>query len=335
MHRPSGPRQVRRGWRRGLLALVAASLALGSVPAPPTAAATVTYLLPWMSQQRWTMTAGWNGTSNHYSTSPTRYAYDFDLRIGTPVLAAATGRIVAVKRDSTVGGCDKTLYAGKANYVVIAHADGLQTLYLHLKSVLSAMVVGTTVRRGQLLGYSGQTGYSCGAHLHFQLQQPFTTAPTGVSVKPYFAEYPGVQIANGTRLTSRNVPVSRFSGNYFANASFVYSSTTNRHRLDSKVAFDWSTNSPFPTTTFPANYFSVRWEGLWPFPTGRYRFTVTHDYGMRVWVNGVRRYDRTAGTGVAQTFDVSFTTGDYRAVRIDYTETTGAARASVNWAVVP
>ena len=94
------------------------------------------------------------------------YAWDFRMPEGTPVVAARDGVIRLARGDSHVGGCDPR-FASMANYVVLDHQDGLETQYLHF----SAVVVrpGESVKQGQLLGFSGNTGWSCGAHLHFKV----------------------------------------------------------------------------------------------------------------------------------------------------------------------
>ena len=57
----------------------------------------------------------------------------------------------------------------EANYVFVEHADGTQTLYAHLSQV--AVSVGQGVARGEIVGFSGSTGYSTGPHAHVQREQ--------------------------------------------------------------------------------------------------------------------------------------------------------------------
>jgi len=78
--------------------------------------------------------------------------------IGTPVYAAASGRVVI-----TSGGWS----GGYGNQTVIDHGGGRATRYAHLSSI--AVSVGQTVGRGEVIGYSGNTGRSSGPHLHFEL----------------------------------------------------------------------------------------------------------------------------------------------------------------------
>jgi murein DD-endopeptidase MepM/ murein hydrolase activator NlpD len=94
------------------------------------------------------------------------YAWDFRMPEGTPIVAAREGVVRMARGDSTEGGCDEK-FAPKANYVVISHGDGLETQYLHFSAVV--VKPGERVKQGQLLGFSGATGWSCGPHLHFKV----------------------------------------------------------------------------------------------------------------------------------------------------------------------
>ena len=87
---------------------------------------------------------------------------------GTPVYAADDGIVALVGNTSS----------GYGNYVVIAHAGGLDTLYGHLST--SLVKVGQAVAQGTVVGLEGSTGNSTGAHLHFELrinQKPVNPAP--------------------------------------------------------------------------------------------------------------------------------------------------------------
>ncbi|MDO8183775.1 MAG: peptidoglycan DD-metalloendopeptidase family protein [bacterium] len=87
---------------------------------------------------------------------------DFGTPVGTPVMAARGGTILGSgNTDLTCPG------ASYGQWVLIKHDNGLATLYAHL-SVIKA-VTGASVSTGELVGYSGNTGYSTGPHLHFTL----------------------------------------------------------------------------------------------------------------------------------------------------------------------
>jgi len=95
-----------------------------------------------------------------------QHAIDFGTPSNTPIVAAKDGTVAYIKRDSS-SGCCSTSCSNQANYVTITH-DGYATAYWHLSSV--SVSVGQRVTQGQEIGRSGNTGYSCGAHLHFQKQ---------------------------------------------------------------------------------------------------------------------------------------------------------------------
>jgi murein DD-endopeptidase MepM/ murein hydrolase activator NlpD len=94
------------------------------------------------------------------------WAWDFRMPEGTPVVSAYDGVVRLARGDSAMGGCDAK-YAPFANYVVVDHQNGLETQYLHFSKVV--VKAGDHVKAGDLLGYSGKTGWACGAHLHFKV----------------------------------------------------------------------------------------------------------------------------------------------------------------------
>lgn len=160
-------------------------------------------LLPWTANTAFMVTQGHNGGSH---TGLGAWAWDFGLPAGTPVLAAHVGTVRLVKGNSTVGGCSSA-YANDANFVIVDQGNGYESLYLHLGSV--GVAAGQSVQRGDLLGYSGQSGWSCGAHLHFQVQlSPSNGGGTGFynpSINDVFYDTGvGVDPVPGTVVTSKN-----------------------------------------------------------------------------------------------------------------------------------
>ncbi|MBR5011222.1 MAG: peptidoglycan DD-metalloendopeptidase family protein, partial [Clostridia bacterium] len=86
------------------------------------------------------------------------------------ITAIADGVVTAVK--TSVKGVDTANSANSAgNYVTVDHGNGWVTKYFHLKYGTVAVAKGQKVKRGDVLGYMGNTGYSSGAHLHFQLEK--------------------------------------------------------------------------------------------------------------------------------------------------------------------
>jgi len=92
---------------------------------------------------------------------------DIDAAYGTPVQAAATGRVI-------IAGWQR----GYGNVVYVDHGTGLSTRYGHLSEI--DVSVGQTVTRGQTVGLVGSTGRSTGPHLHYEVRinnQPVDPRP--------------------------------------------------------------------------------------------------------------------------------------------------------------
>ncbi|MBI2056236.1 MAG: peptidoglycan DD-metalloendopeptidase family protein [Candidatus Sungbacteria bacterium] len=87
---------------------------------------------------------------------------DFRAENGTPVLAAETGTIQAT--GDTDIGCKRASY-GK--WILVKHSNNLTTLYAHLSAI--SVSQGQSIKRGERIGLSGQSGYATGPHLHFGL----------------------------------------------------------------------------------------------------------------------------------------------------------------------
>ncbi len=98
---------------------------------------------------------------------------DFGVPRGTKIFAPLSGTVRATGDTDLVAGCYSW---GK--WTLIDHANGLSTLYAH-QSVIS-VTPGQQVRTGDVIGYSGNTGYSTGPHLHFTVY-----AKAGVSVRKF------------------------------------------------------------------------------------------------------------------------------------------------------
>lgn len=79
---------------------------------------------------------------------------------GTPIYAAAEGKVIYINSSGWGGGF--------GTYVVLSHGNGLYTLYAH-GSGIGNISVGSTVNTNTVIMYSGNTGWSYGAHLHFEV----------------------------------------------------------------------------------------------------------------------------------------------------------------------
>ena len=88
---------------------------------------------------------------------------DFLAAAGTPVYAAASGRVALVQSPSRSGGYGK--------FVCVQHRPALATCYAHLSAVAARARLGSPVRRGQVIGLVGATGSASAPHLHFEVRR--------------------------------------------------------------------------------------------------------------------------------------------------------------------
>lgn len=124
------------------------------------------YSLPFAKGTGVYVSQGYNGGMSHKGLSA--YAIDFPLPSGTAVFAAREGIVVGAEGSNSLGGASPE-YRRYANYVIIEHDDGTMGNYYHLRQGGAAVKIGDKVTKGQLIAYSGNTGYSSGAHLHFSV----------------------------------------------------------------------------------------------------------------------------------------------------------------------
>jgi murein DD-endopeptidase MepM/ murein hydrolase activator NlpD len=83
---------------------------------------------------------------------------DFSSEVGQPLVAAASGQIT------------RAGYEGESGIaILITHQNGWQTYYAHLRMV--AVRVGSCVKRGDLIGYTGNTGFTVGQIVHFEVRR--------------------------------------------------------------------------------------------------------------------------------------------------------------------
>ena len=103
-----------------------------------------------------------------------RFHKGVDLRatFGSPITAAASGRVVAAGWRG-----------GYGRQVVIAHGGGIQTTYSHMSRI--AAQPGAMVNKGQLIGYVGSSGLSTGPHVHFEVMK------NGQPINPMSVKLPG------------------------------------------------------------------------------------------------------------------------------------------------
>lgn len=108
---------------------------------------------------------------------------DFGIPTGTPIYAPLGGKVVAI------GSMYKnSRWYGYGRWIAIDHGNGMVTLYGHLSS--QSVKKGATVKAGDKIGSSGNTGYSTGPHLHFSVfsAKSFKVVPSS-KVKGVYLPY--------------------------------------------------------------------------------------------------------------------------------------------------
>jgi len=104
-------------------------------------------------------------------------AIDFICKEGTPIKAAFHGKVVRVK-DGITKNWNKFTFPSKdllseeewdGNFVVIKHENEEFSIYSHLRCHGIKVKEGDKVKTGDLIGYSGNTGWSIKPHLHFMV----------------------------------------------------------------------------------------------------------------------------------------------------------------------
>lgn len=139
------------------------SIVFGSARTVPDE--TVRYAMPFGGDVPRCVGQGMEGGITH--VGPFRFAIDFDMPEGTPVVAAREGVVLLAEDGHGPGGPDPR-FLREVNRVVIAHADGTLARYVHLRKGL-AVKPGQRVAAGQRLGDSGSSGQASAPHLHFDV----------------------------------------------------------------------------------------------------------------------------------------------------------------------
>ena len=147
--------------------------------------ATLNYRLPFVGLKYISNGPGCGtGSSRHQGF--TAEAIDYAMVIGTPIYASEAGVIEFVGSLPKRPGKD---LSGFGLFVVVSHGDGRKSYYAHLFS--SGVVLGVNVTKGQIIGYSGDSGKAKGQpHLHFQIMDA-TGTPVSIRTLPDTTWYSG------------------------------------------------------------------------------------------------------------------------------------------------
>ena len=93
-----------------------------------------------------------------YKTMKFHAGMDFTGAIGTPIYATGNGLVVESQFDK-----------GYGRHVIIDHGFSYKTMYAHMEKIV--VKKGQTVKRGDVIGYLGNTGLSTGPHLHYEVRK--------------------------------------------------------------------------------------------------------------------------------------------------------------------
>ena len=154
------------------------------------------YELPFQKGSMYRVVQGYGGLFSHSYIA----AIDFEMPIGTAVCAAREGVIFSYKDDSDEGGVFSK-YKNKANYIIIKHNDGSFGCYWHLQKNGVVLKKGI-VTKGQLIGYSGNTGFVLRPHLHFAVKGKLNYEKDSF-VRTKFRTTKGVQLLESREIYER------------------------------------------------------------------------------------------------------------------------------------
>ena len=161
---------------------------LGDYTATPTSYAA--YRVPWLDGRAFRIGQAPGGRTTTHDKPWNRNAIDVSMPEGTPIVAARAGTVIEVTEGFSEGGKDQS-FVNKANIVRVVHDDGTLAEYVHLMQGGSAVRVGEKVAAGKLIGYSGNTGFSSGPHLHFAVLRVVRDGDTFQYVSEPFSFYVG------------------------------------------------------------------------------------------------------------------------------------------------
>ncbi len=150
------------------------------------------YRLPVQKKKRYRISQGFYGKRSH--DHPLSYhAIDIEMNVGEPVYAARGGLVVtSIDWFTKSGGPELKDYG---NRILILHEDGTIAFYVHLSHRGVLVEEGDRVKKGQLIGFSGNTGYSNGPHLHFVVRKE-----RDISIPVRFEGYEEKSMTSGLRI---------------------------------------------------------------------------------------------------------------------------------------
>jgi single-stranded DNA-binding protein len=130
------------------------------------------------------------------------------------------------------------------------------------------------------------------------------------------------------------VSADRWKGEYYDNPALTGNPVMTRDDGAGSLNFNFATGSPHPLCAPAIDNFSARWMRTVNFPRGVYRFTITVDDGVRLYVDGQLKIDKWLIQGATTyTTDVFLAAGAHE-IKLEYFESTGSALISLDWTTV-
>lgn len=105
----------------------------------------------------------WNQFTNRFDSN---FHNGIDLISGDIIVSIMDGNVIACRND--IDGYTEKFSLG--NYVTVKHDGNIKTIYAHMKKGSVKVKVGDYVKKGDVLGTKGSTGYSVSPHLHFAVK---------------------------------------------------------------------------------------------------------------------------------------------------------------------
>ncbi|MDA0152324.1 M23 family metallopeptidase [Vibrio sp. Makdt] len=149
---------------------------------------------------------GVRNIKGHPNASKNHKGIDFPVLTGTAIYAPADGYAEVVRPSKS-----KT---GSGNFLRLQHAFGFESSYSHLSKF--AIANGEYVQKGDLIGYSGNTGYTTGPHLHYEIKY----RGRHIDPKPLFSHKPGsgITLLRGTSKVDWDGLLAIYKDNALMNA---------------------------------------------------------------------------------------------------------------------
>lgn len=123
------------------------------------------YLIPVPAQWHKAITQVWGERPDVYPSTNGHNGTDWGIPESTPILAAAPGQVLYADLDVNTA---RSSGSGYGYYVKLQHADGSISIYGHMQDGGILVKTGQWVQMGEIIGRSGNTGFSTGPHLHFE-----------------------------------------------------------------------------------------------------------------------------------------------------------------------